>query len=87
MSTQKQRRDRTRSLIHAALKNSPYNLYNMDKSDAQLHYVYCVGLLTELLAYSASDLMEVNARLEYLAARDVSELPKLKTNKPFGAKD
>lgn len=50
--------------IDAALENSPY------QHDVALHRLYCMGLLRELLLYSAIDQPEVRQRLRYLASID-----------------
>ena len=67
MSTkQPSRREEFLQEINAALDNSPY------KHDNNLHRLYCMGLLRELLLYSAVDLMEVRQHIRYLAERDNS---------------
>lgn len=65
MSTLKQptRREEFLREIDAALDASKY------KDNKDLHRVYCIGLLKELLAYSAIDMMEVRERIRYLAQR------------------
>jgi hypothetical protein len=60
------RREEFREEINEMLENSPY------KDDVNLHRLYCMGLLRELLLYSAVDLMEVRERIRYLAERDNS---------------
>ena len=52
--------------INEMLENSPY------KDDTGLHRLYCMGLLRELLVYSAVDILEVRERIRYLAERDNS---------------
>lgn len=61
------------SLINTALQNGPYSfkhgsIQGMNR-DQQLkfHFIWCTGILTALLAYSAVDLMEVRARLTQIA--------------------
>jgi hypothetical protein len=50
--------------INAAMNAGPYK-----DIDNHLHQLYCIGLLRELLAYSAVDLMEVRQRIDALAER------------------
>jgi hypothetical protein len=58
------RRDTFLKEIDAALENSPY------QNDVALHRLYCMGLLRELLLYSAIDQQEVRQRLKYIAGID-----------------
>ena len=67
MSTkQPTRREEFLKEINAALDNSPF------KDDTSLHRLYCMGLLRELLLYSAVDMLEVRNHIRYLAKRDNS---------------
>jgi tRNA A37 N6-isopentenylltransferase MiaA len=52
--------------IDQALKAGPY----ANDPNQRLHDLYCIGLLRELLAYSAMDLMEVRHRIKQLASRE-----------------
>lgn len=61
----KSRKQSFREDIDRALANSPYR--HVDKN---LHQIYCIGLLKELLVYSAMDLMEIRQRIDYLAQRE-----------------
>jgi len=62
MSTnQPTRKDIFRKEIEEMLENSPY------KHDKALHRLYCMGLLRELLLYSAVDILEVREHIRYLA--------------------
>jgi hypothetical protein len=63
--TPKSRKQSFREDIDRALANSPYK--NVDKN---LHQIYCIGLLKELLVYSAMDLMEIRRHIDYLAERE-----------------
>jgi hypothetical protein len=70
MSTKdKTRKEHFIEEINAAMNAGPYK--NQDK---HLHQLYCIGLLRELLAYSAVDLMEIRERVRDLATR--SKQPK-----------
>lgn len=62
------RREEFKQLIDRALAAGPYK-----DQDPHLHAIYSIGLLRELLAYSALDLMEVRDRLEYLASNERKE--------------
>jgi hypothetical protein len=66
MTQPKTRKQSFSEQIDRALANSsPYT-----HTDPHLHHIYCMGLLKELLLYSAADLMEVHQHLEYLANRE-----------------
>lgn len=60
----KSRQQQFREEIDLAMKNSPY------PHDTNLHQIYCIGLLKELLSYSAMDTMEVRRRIRELASRE-----------------
>lgn len=73
MSQQKSRREQFLEEINEAMENSPYR-----HTDKNLHQIYCIGLLRELLAYSALDLYEIRNHIEYLANRPRPPVPKPK---------
>ena len=63
------RRETFLAEVNQALENNPYAA----DQDMHLHLIYCVGLLRELLVYSAIDQMEVRAHVRHLAHRDRPE--------------
>ena len=60
------RKDIFRQEIDKMLANGPY------KDNPNLHRLYCIGLLKELLLYSGVDMFEVRDRIKFLAERDNS---------------
>jgi hypothetical protein len=49
--------------INQMLDNSPY------QDNPNLHRLYCMGLLRELLLYSGVDMMEIREHVRYLGQR------------------
>lgn len=64
MSNERTRKQIFIDEINQAMSRGPYK----DK-DPHLHDLYCIGLLRELLAYSAIDIMEVRGHIKELGAR------------------
>jgi hypothetical protein len=57
------RREEFLKEINEMLDNSPY------KNNRELHRLYCMGLLRELLLYSGVDQLEVREHVRYLAKK------------------